>query len=195
MANEWDDYAKEWDSNEATHVFADSVFEQLTQLVSLEGKSVLDFGCGTGLLSERMSNGVKSIVALDSSEAMIEELDKKELANVEPIVDLMSRGLVAQHPAFRKQFDIAVASSVCGFLPNYQDTMDVIYSILESNGIFIQWDWLAENESSEIGMTKDRIYSTLYSIGFAEVEISTPFALDTTQGKKWVVMGVGRKSL
>ena len=33
---------------------------------------------------------VKDIVALDASEAMIEELDKKELANVEPVVVLLT---------------------------------------------------------------------------------------------------------
>ena len=46
---------------------------------------------------------------------MIEELDKKELPNVEPVVDILSRGLAAQHPAFRNQFDLVAhdAASPC----------------------------------------------------------------------------------
>ncbi|MDF4861794.1 class I SAM-dependent methyltransferase, partial [Vibrio parahaemolyticus] len=87
MAQDWDGLAKNWESNPATEQFAQSVFEQLQQLTQLDGIKVLDFGCGTGQLSQRLSPMVKDIVALDASEAMIEELDKKELVNVEPVVD------------------------------------------------------------------------------------------------------------
>lgn len=69
---------KNWESNPATEQFAQSVFEQLQQLTQLDGIKVLDFGCGTGQLSQRLSPMVKDIVALDASEAMIEELDKKK---------------------------------------------------------------------------------------------------------------------
>lgn len=96
MAKQWDEYAVDWDKDPATAVFAQSVFDQLTQLVNLNGTRVLDFGCGTGLLSQKISPLTKEIIALDISEGMIEELDKKELPNVEPVVDLLSRGLAAQ---------------------------------------------------------------------------------------------------
>lgn len=89
MSNEWDEYAATWENNEATNAFAQACFKELTQLTSLKRKSVLDFGCGTGLLSQLMSPETKEIVALDGSEAMIEELDKKGLDNVEPVVDLL----------------------------------------------------------------------------------------------------------
>ncbi len=110
MAHNWDEAAKEWESNPATEQFSQSVFNQLKDLVSLNGARVLDLGCGTGLLSQKISPLAKDIVALDSSEEMIEELDKKQLSNVEPVVDGLTRGLVAQHPAFRGQFDVVVAS-------------------------------------------------------------------------------------
>ncbi|GAL37666.1 biotin synthesis protein bioC [Vibrio maritimus] len=92
MSNEWDEYAATWEKNQATAAFAQSCFEELTAQTSLTRKTVLDFGCGTGLLSQLMSPATKEIVALDGSEAMIEELDKKGLENVEPVVDLLTRG-------------------------------------------------------------------------------------------------------
>ncbi|MEZ9417413.1 SAM-dependent methyltransferase, partial [Vibrio sp. 10N.286.49.E1] len=109
---------------------------------------------------------------------MIEELDKKELPNVEPVVDLLSRGLAAQHPAFRNQFDLVVASSVCGFIPNLQDTVSLIYTLLENDGTFVHWDWYLENGSEDYGVSQQRSENVLSAAGFAEVEVSTPFSID-----------------
>jgi len=131
MAHDWDEYAPDWEKDETTTVFAQNVFQQLQKLINVEGKHVLDFGCGTGLLTQLISPLAKDIVALDGSEAMIEELDKKELKNVEPVVDHLTRGLVAQHPAFRKQFDLVVASSVCGFVSDFQEVAVIIHSLLD----------------------------------------------------------------
>lgn len=156
MAHDWDEYAANWEKDPATHAFAQSVFEHLTKILSLQGKHILDFGCGTGLLSQRMSPFARDIVALDSSEAMIEELDRKELRNVEPVVDCLTRGLVAQHPAFRKQFDLVVASSVCAFLPNLQDVTDIIFTLVDEGGYFVHFDWLADGKS-EIGLARRRL--------------------------------------
>ncbi|GMQ48179.1 class I SAM-dependent DNA methyltransferase [Vibrio sp. 10N] len=193
MSNEWDEYAATWENNEATAVFAQSCYDALSEITSLKGKSVLDFGCGTGLLSQLMSPTTKYIVALDGSEAMIEELDKKGLENVEPVVDLLTRGLVAQHPAFRNQFDLVVASSVCGFIDNLQDTVNVIYTLLDEYGMFIHWDWAVDSDDAGYGMTEKRAKDVLLNAGFEKVEVSIAFEIDSGKGPKKVLMGVGRK--
>ncbi|MDE1211028.1 class I SAM-dependent DNA methyltransferase [Vibrio aestuarianus] len=193
MANEWDEYAAEWEQDESTTIFAQNVFQQLQKLASLNGKHVFDFGCGTGLLSQLMSPQVKDIVALDSSEAMIEELDKKELSNVEPVVDFLTRGLVAQHPAFRKQFDLVVASSVCGFVPNLSEVLTIIHSLLDDNGLFVHWDWLVAEDDPEYGLSQRQIETLLKDAGFGQVETSVAFEMQTKNGLAPVVMGVGRK--
>jgi predicted TPR repeat methyltransferase len=189
MADNWDDYAKTWEHSDTIR-FSEQVFSILQSLVDLQGQRVLDFGCGTGLLSHKMSPLAKDIVALDSSEAMIEELDKKQLVNVEPVVDILSRGLIAQHPAFRGQFDCIVASSVCGFLGDYPKAVTLIYSLLDDQGTFIHWDWLDETGEQ---MTEKNIEKTLRSAGFSGVFVSIPFSFETQQGAKKVVMGVGKK--
>jgi predicted TPR repeat methyltransferase len=193
MSNEWDDYAAKWEQDDTTAVFAQSVFEQLSEITSLKRKSVLDFGCGTGLLAQLMSPVTKEIVALDGSEAMIEELDKKALPNVEPVVDLLTRGLVAQHPAFRSQFDLVVASSVCGFLTNQQETVNIIYTLLDEYGLFVHWDWLVDSDSSDYGMTREKAEQILLNAGFQQVDVSVPFEVETKHGMQPVLMGVGRK--
>ncbi|GAD79668.1 class I SAM-dependent DNA methyltransferase [Vibrio ezurae] len=192
MVLNWDDYATEWEANPATAQFSDLVFTELQALHSLKGANVLDFGCGTGLLSQKIAPLARSIVALDASEAMIEELDKKTLANVEPVVDHLTRGLVAQHPAFRKQFDLVVASSVCGFVASFQETATIIYSLLDEQGIFVHWDWLSDD--TDDGLTQESAHSMLHSAGFCDIEISIPFEIKMADGSsRPVLMGVAYK--
>ncbi|WP_282149809.1 class I SAM-dependent DNA methyltransferase [Vibrio diabolicus] len=191
MAQDWDGLAKNWESNPATEQFAQSVFEQLQQLTQLDGIKVLDFGCGTGLLSQRLSPMVKDIVALDASEAMIEELDKKELANVEPVVDALSRGLVAQHPAFRGQFDLVVASSVLAFVEDLDASLKISHSLLNHGGYFVHFDWIAESEQDGFTLAKSK--RALKDAGFTEVESQHVFDI-TSDGKTMsVLMGLGRR--
>ncbi|WP_395354573.1 class I SAM-dependent DNA methyltransferase [Vibrio sp. D3] len=191
MAQDWDGLAKNWESNPATEQFAQSVFEQLQQLTQLDGIKVLDFGCGTGQLSQRLSPMVKDIVALDASEAMIEELDKKELANVEPVVDALSRGLVAQHPAFRGQFDLVVASSVLAFVEDIDASLKISHSLLNHGGYFVHFDWIAESEQD--GFTLAKSERALKDAGFTEVESQHVFDI-TSDGKTMpVLMGLGRR--
>ncbi|CAM3071145.1 class I SAM-dependent DNA methyltransferase [Vibrio rarus] len=192
MKHNWDDYAAQWESDPATAQFSDQAFAELQALQSVTGANILDFGCGTGLLSQRMAPLAKSIVALDASEAMIEELDKKALHNVEPVVDELTRGLVAQHPAFRKQFDIVVASSVCGFVADFKETAVIIHSLLDELGVFVHWDWLSDD--SDQGLTQQSAHSILHGAGFTDIEISIPFDIKMKDGSsKPVLMGVAYK--
>ncbi|EIU7002853.1 class I SAM-dependent methyltransferase [Vibrio parahaemolyticus] len=191
MAQDWDGLAKNWESNPATEQFAQSVFAQLQQLTQLDGIKVLDFGCGTGQLSQLLSPIVKDIVALDASEAMIEELDKKELLNVEPVVDALSRGLVAQHPAFRGQFDLVVASSVLAFVDDVESSLDIAHSLLNEGGYFVHFDWVAESEQD--GFTLSRSENALSNAGFVDVEARKVFDITSDGQTMSVLMGVGRR--
>ncbi|HIF5826838.1 class I SAM-dependent DNA methyltransferase [Vibrio parahaemolyticus] len=191
MAQDWDGLAKNWESNPATEQFAQSVFAQLQQLTQLDGIKVLDFGCGTGQLSQLLSPIVKDIVALDASEAMIEELDKKELLNVEPVVDALSRGLVAQHPAFRGQFDLVVASSVLAFVDDVESSLDIAHSLLNEGGYFVHFDWVAESEQD--GFTLSRSENALSNAGFVDVEAEKVFDITSDGQTMSVLMGAGRR--
>jgi len=191
MPHDWDKCAKKWEIEPATICFAEKAFEQLENIINVTNLRVLDFGCGTGLLSQKIAPLAKEIVALDSSEAMIEELDKKMLPNVEPVVDILSRGLIALHPAFRGQFDCVIASSVCGFIDDFEEAAELIYALLEDEGLFVHWDWLAENKQE--GLTESMVEKVLINAGFDTVTVSVPFEIETDSGTFSVLMGIGEK--
>ena len=78
MSDSWDDYAKEWDVNIDAISYSEKAHETLANEVNIEGKNILDFGCGTGLLTERMSPLASNIVAIDASSKMIAILQSKK---------------------------------------------------------------------------------------------------------------------
>ncbi|MGO1298814.1 MAG: class I SAM-dependent DNA methyltransferase [Vibrio sp.] len=193
MAYNWDQYAAEWEQATSITAFAHNAFQQLKEMIDLSGKHVLDVGCGTGLLTQYVAAHAKDVVALDGSESMIEELDKKALSNVEPVVDELSRGLVAQHPAFRKQFDVIVASSVCAYLPNRPQAMSIIYSLLDEGSVFIHWDWLVEDNHQEGGMTLAQANQMIEQAGFHDVTVQHAFSIPDNEQLRPVIMGIGYK--
>ena len=143
--NEWDDFADQWDSNPSAKKYANNAFEELNKVVKLNKAMVLDFGCGTGLLSEKLSSYADQVVALDGSLKMIEQLKQKSISNVTPIADFLSPELIDNEPQLGREFDLITASSVCAFLPDYKATLKLLRSLLKPRGFFIQWDWLYIN--------------------------------------------------
>ncbi len=193
MTYDWDEFAEHWEEDPVTAVFAEKVYKSLLDQTTLVGKRVFEFGCGTGLLCQKMSPAAKDIVALDSSELMIEELDKKCMPNVEPVVDKLTRGLIAQHPAFRGQFDCIVAASVCAFIDNYTEVCELVYSLLEDDGVFLHWDLLDENDRE--GLSIKTVKNTLTKAGFSSVYVAKVFDIESEKGPQPVIIGVGRKLL
>jgi len=85
----WDEVAAEWDDGPAARAYAEAAFDSLLAALAdrgatLAGSRVCDFGCGTGLLTEKLVDAVKSVDAVDTSSAMLEVLGakvEKSLAN------------------------------------------------------------------------------------------------------------------
>lgn len=80
---DWDDYAAIWDEKPGVREYTAAAFDSLKRAClersfELEGTRALDFGCGTGLLSEKLASLCDEVVALDSSEKMIAALDAKK---------------------------------------------------------------------------------------------------------------------
>ncbi|MGI0117526.1 class I SAM-dependent DNA methyltransferase [Zooshikella sp. RANM57] len=193
MSESWDDYAEAWDNMPDVATYANHAFESLINTINPTGLRVLDFGCGTGQLTERLSPLAANIIALDSSPKMIKILQSKNLPNVNSFATSLTESTQEEHPSLLADFDLIVASSVCGFLPNYAETLQLLAKMLKPNAFFIQWDWLKTNADFDFGLTEHCIEQAFSSAGLSTAALSQPFALESQGQTRPVLMGVAQK--
>jgi predicted TPR repeat methyltransferase len=194
MTDSWDDYADEWDSNEDAILYSKKAFKTLVDQVSLVGLNVLDFGCGTGLLTEQISPLANNIVALDTSKEMVSVLNNKNLPNVTTLSEPLSEDTVNTNTSLQKKFNLIVASSVLGFIPEYKSTLIILKSLLASDGILVQWDWLSPSNESGFGLSEEKVESAYKGAGFKLISIKKPFSLTSSKGTMTVLMAVAKNA-
>ena len=192
MGESWDEYAEEWDDNADVVLYSKEAYDILCETTNPEGFDILDFGCGTGQLTERLSPIANRILALDSSEKMISILKNKQLSNVDTLVCELTDETIRSNAYLHLKFDLIVASSVCSFLPDYEGTLILLKTLLKPGGGFVQWDWLKTEAGSDFGLSKERIKSAFSGAGFGIVSITKAFTLESKQGSMPVLMGVAK---
>lgn len=192
MNNEWDEHAENWDIDPLVDEYAIKAFSELVNIINIDNLRVLDFGCGTGTLTQLLSPAVSSIVAIDPSSEMIKHLNKKALKNVLSISEYLTEELVVKRDELSGKFDLVLASSVCSFLPDYEATLSLLKSLLKEDGMFIQWDWLSSDDSSEMGLSQKRVKQAFEANSFVNTQITSPFIMSSSKGNMPVLMAVGQ---
>lgn len=172
----WDDEAAGWNDNPAVIAYSRAAFRSLGDLcvqqgVSLSGARVLDFGCGTGLLTEAMAVQGAQVVGLDVSPKMIAVLQAKidgGLQGVTAVAGLLD--------AVRGPFDLITCSSVCAFLDDYPATVATLAGLLSAGGLLVQWDWELDPSADEpFGLSRSQIQGALSAAGLSEVIVGVGF--------------------
>ena len=198
MQIEWDKHACSWDDNTFAQDYSEAVYESLIQVVEnyqleLRGGRVMDFGCGTGLLSERLSPLVSEIVSVDSSQKMIEQLEEKNLLNVWALTADVDLGCSGHFPVLNDKFDLILACSVCSFLEDYESKVNTLAQLLAPGGIFIQWDWMQTDCNSDYSFTDKQIKAAFNRAKLQALNLEKAFDLYSGNQKMPVIMGVARR--
>lgn len=195
MSNDWNDYADGWDGNSDVRTYAARAFAALDEYAGITGggwqdKRVLDFGCGTGLLSEKLAPHVQEVVAADTSDRMIAVLEEKALPNVRALhLDILESSGQGGGEGL-SGFDLICASSVCGFLPDYKSAVAALAGRLNSGGLFVQWDWLASEEGGS-GLTEQQVRDALRGAGLGSIQVAHAFTMGAGGQAMPVLMGAG----
>lgn len=188
----WDDCASGWDGDTVTRAYADAAFASLRGLLTrlgrgLEGAVVCDFGCGTGLLTERMLPHCAAVDAVDTSKAMLEVLRAK--------VDTHAWSQVrtfAALPPPERSYDLVVCSSVCAFLQDYPGTVRELANRLKPGGVFVQWDWEADPDKPEDGgLDRPTIRACLAAAGLCSVVVEEAFRVSIEGATMRPLLGAG----
>ena len=189
----WDDEAATWDEGVPQWVYAAAAFESLRSVadrldVGLEGATICDFGCGTGLLTEKLADSAAGIDAVDTSPAMLEVLESKIERNGWTHVRTSDR-----QPDAAGQYDLVVCSSVCAFLEDYPGTVEALVALLRPGGLFVQWDWELDPTSvDQFGLSREAIGAALRDAGLVDRTVETAFEAPVDGFIMRPLLGVGR---
>lgn len=195
MSDDWDDYADDWDGDARVQHYAELAFGFLTQRIDLNSpewraRRVLDFGCGTGLLAEKLAPLVGTVIAVDRSAKMISVLEAKHLPRVTAICADLDDPQVRDAADWLRDFDLIVASSVMSFVPDYDAMAALLTTTLAPGGTFVQWDWRASDDAPN-GLTPAQIDAALSRAGLRNIDVTQAFSVDTGENTLDVLSGMG----
>lgn len=189
----WDEFADGWDDDPAAIAYSEAAFRSLGAALAarqrpLDGIRVLDFGCGTGLLTLQLVDRVAAIDAMDTSHAMLDVLRAKvegsDWTNVRMLAELPKAG----------PYDLIVASSVCSFLDDYPGTISQLASLLTAGGTFVQWDWEQDPADEDPhGLSRADVLAALTHAGLVDVIVGEAFEVRVGDSVMAPIIGVGSK--
>jgi 2-polyprenyl-3-methyl-5-hydroxy-6-metoxy-1,4-benzoquinol methylase len=189
--SQWDERAAGRSGDEAVRADAvhGSLMARLAEMgMSLSGAVVCDFGCGTGLLTERLADACRRLDAVDASPAMRDVVGEKVDRNGWWHVRVLD-----QLPAHPRGYDLIVCSSVLSFLDDHPGTVGRLAELLVPGGLLVHWDWEAQPDDPEGGLTRDEMESALRAAGLDAIRVGIGFEQQVGDRIIRPLMGSGQR--
>ncbi len=175
MSELFDAKAYRWDASSRRQALAQRVYEGIIAAVPLHrNMNIIDLGAGTGLLTFKVLPHVKRIVALDTSEAMLQKLQEKKGAT-----DNLSARLhdISQEP-LEGLYDGVMSSMTLHHIKETERLLRHLYKNLNKGGFIALADLCSEagtfhgdgNEGvHHFGFDERSLRMLVSSVGFENV--------------------------
>lgn len=148
-------------------------------LSDTKNKDALDFGCGTGLVGLDLLNEFKSVLFLDTSQNMLNQVEQKinrsNLQNVATLCfDFEKDNLLELHA------DYVFMAQVLLHIDDYQSVLQKLYDVLNTDGHLLIVDF---NKNDEIisdmvhnGFDQRELTDAMTEIGYKYIESKTIYS-------------------
>ena len=134
--------AQQWDSSSIRQSIAQNAYNAIISNIDLDKEdSVLDFGAGTGLLSKKIALHVRELLAVDSSDKMLQKLDELHIKNIQTLHQDISKFQTD------KRFNGIVSSMTMHHIKDLDILFDKLYQLLDENGYIAIVDLMSEDGS------------------------------------------------
>jgi len=166
---------------------------------------VLDFGCGTGLLTEKVQSQVSNAISIDVAPSMIKVLQEKTKSggwdNVEAYcvvaahVGQAAPETKAALEAWKGKVDIVAFSSVLSFVPegDLKATMKFLCHMLKpGTGMLMHSDW-PKGEDQPDGFAKEKALA-MHGMGGLQAKTTKTITMKTGGYDMPVFLGVATKT-
>ncbi|TCP52576.1 ubiquinone/menaquinone biosynthesis C-methylase UbiE [Tumebacillus sp. BK434] len=171
--------AKRYDTSERVHiakVASDAIREYV---VDAKDKNAIDFGCGTGLVGVNLLDDFNSILFLDTSQNMINEMNQKitefEIRNAETLCfDFEKEGRSDLHA------DYIFMAQVLLHIDHIEVVLSRLYEVLNAGGHLLIVDFNKnENVASDKvhnGFDQENLIELMSKIGYREIQSKTIYS-------------------
>lgn len=204
--NRFNKVASKWDENPQRLKMAKNIVERMAQETSFDtSASVLDYGCGTGLVSLELAKLVGHITGVDASAGMLDIMNQKiaeaHIPNINTVECEYSDSVFAK----LGPFDIAVSSMVMHHIDNPDQFVSALYNVVSPSGHVLIADLDEEDGSFHEDMTgvhhkgfsRDRFIETLTVAGFTGIRVTEAHTMtrETPSGPKdyTILLAIGTK--
>lgn len=168
--------SKDWDKSSKRVQTALSIGEAIAKKFALKDKKILDFGCGTGLLSTIMVENGAHVVGLDNSKGMLKEFDKK----FEGIKEVSSCLADVEHLSTEALYDGVVSSMTLHHIKEPKVLVEKLHGMIKEEGFIAIADLVSEdgnfhggkNEGvHHFGFSHDELEEIFTSFGGVSIEV------------------------
>lgn len=184
MTDLFQDKAADWDQRPVPVQISEGVTRAMLEAVRFEpGMVVMDFGAGTGLVASRIAPLVERLLAVDISEAMLEQLAKKpELAGK---VDIHCRDILLT--PLDETVDVVVSAMAMHHVEDTKALFQAFYAHLVPGGRLAVADLDREPGTFHppgtegvfhSGFERDALRALLEEAGFTDVAFVTACEVD-----------------
>lgn len=181
VTSDFDARARTWDDDPAKHDRALRVANAIAaQVLDLSGRSVLDYGCGTGLLGFALRPRVARVTFADASREMLAVVSEKIAAGGVRDAEVLPLDL-ASDPLPAARFDLVCTLMTLHHVADVDRILRDFRALLAPGGVLCVSDLDAEDGSfhgvgADVHRGFDRadLASRLGKAGFEGIRFSTP---------------------
>ena len=183
-ATHFDAKARQWDDSPVFRERGQKLAQAIRETVPLHRHmSVLDYGCGTGLLSFPLKDELGAILLADSSAGMLDVVAEKIAAQGVTNMTPLKLDLLAD-PAPAQKFDLIVTSMTLHHVPDTDHILHLFHGLLQPGGYLCIAD-LDQEDGSFHGPEVDVLHGfdradlslRAAQAGFADVQFRTVFSI------------------
>lgn len=193
MTDHFKEKAQDWDKKEGSKKRAGAITKAIQERITFDSDSILmDFGAGTGLLSEPFAPLVKKIIAVDTSEAMLKQLKKKPVFNGK--LQTVNKDIVTE--PLNTQVDIIISSMSMHHVEDVDGLIHQFAELLPSAGQIALADLDKEDGSfhdegtegvHHHGFDRKDFQLLLEKHRFEEIQFTTVYTMTHDDGKEFPI--------
>ena len=175
MEEHFNHRAESFDSPKNTFL-AQFVYDQIRrQVPDLSGKTILDFGGGTGLIALPLAKDAKSVTLVDIADKMLEQArikaEKLEIQNL----TFLCRDLLAE--PLEENFDLIIVSRVLHHMLDLNKTLVLFHRHLKDQGQLFIADYTKTSKSHHGFIIAD-LEEDLRQGGFSDIKSHILYSSD-----------------